>query len=121
MTEKKRYKFKKENVNDFDEYGLESPILLEEDVLTFGEVIDKLNGQEERIRELERDNFNFNYTENYDELNANTLEVNDKHTKIRMNGKTIKIILIPPKSEPYSFKYYITGIRFVEQIGDVND
>ncbi len=51
MTEKERYKFKKENVNDFDEYGLESPILLEEDVLTFGEVIDKLNEQEETIQE----------------------------------------------------------------------
>ena len=56
MTKKKQYKFKKENVNDFDEYGLESPILLGEEVLTFGEVIDKLNEQEETINELKTRN-----------------------------------------------------------------
>ena len=56
MTKKKQYKFKKENVNDFDEYGLESPILLGEEVLTFGEVIDKLNEQEETINELKQRN-----------------------------------------------------------------
>ena len=54
MTEKERYKFKREGVNDFDEYGLESPILLEEDVLTYGEVIDKLNEQEELINRLKQ-------------------------------------------------------------------
>lgn len=52
MTEKERYKFKREGVNDFDEYGLESPILLGEEVLTFGEVIDKLNEQEKRIKRV---------------------------------------------------------------------
>ena len=56
MTENKRYTLNREGIDDLDEYGLESPILLGEDVLTFGEIIDKLNVQEETINELKTRN-----------------------------------------------------------------
>lgn len=82
---------------------------------------DLLNEQDERIKELETDNFNFSFTEDYERINNNKLEVNDKHTKIRMDGETIQITIIPPNTEPYFFKYYITGItfdKFIEKIKD---
>ena len=56
MTENKRYTLNREGIDDLDEYGLESPILLGEDVLTFGEIIDKLNVQEETMNELKTRN-----------------------------------------------------------------
>jgi hypothetical protein len=82
---------------------------------------DLLNEQDKKIKELETDNFNFSFTEDYERINNNKLEVNDKHTKIRMDGETIQIIIIPPNTERYSFKYYITGITFDKFIKKIKD
>ena len=63
------------------------------------------------------DNFNFKYTEDFERIDANTLRVEDTHTKIDCDGKKIRIILNPPNTEPYTFEYHIIGIRFTKTIG----
>ena len=62
--------------------------------------------------EEQDDNFCFEYTENFENINANTLKVEDTHTKIDCDGNKIRIIVDAPNTEPYAFEYYITGVRF---------
>lgn len=62
--------------------------------------------------ETEKDDFYFEYTDDFNKIDANTLKVEDTHTKIDCDGKKIRIILNPPNMEPYDFEYAITGVRF---------
>ena len=69
----------------------------------------------ELINELAQeaeDNFAFDYTVDYHQINSNKLNVRDKHTRIKMDGERIIIELFTPKLKPYRFAYYITGITF---------
>lgn len=91
-------------------------------------ICNKLNQQNEKIRYLLKalnteldtsiDNFSFNYTENFNNIENNTLQLTDKHTKINMDGNKIHITIIPPDFEPFEIIYYITGIRFSQTISD---
>lgn len=62
------------------------------------------------------DNFFYKYTEDFERMGANTLMVEDTHTKIDCDGKKIRIILTPHNSEPYNFEYGITGAMFNKRI-----
>lgn len=54
--------------------------------------------------ETEEDNaFRFDYTKDYTKIDANTLTVTDTHTKIDMDGKTMKIIIYTSKYETIYF------------------
>ena len=66
------------------------------------------------LNDEEDDDFCFDYTENFNKIDANTLKVTDTHTQIDMDGTKIRIILTPPNTEPYTFMYDITGIRFTK-------
>lgn len=64
------------------------------------------------IAEKAEDNFAFDYTVDYHQINSNKLNVQDKHTRIKMDGERIIIELFSPETETYRFAYYITGITF---------
>lgn len=64
----------------------------------------------------EDNDFCFECTEDFEEFNANTLKVEDTHTKIYMEGTHMQIIITPPNMEPYTFEYRIMGVRFTKTI-----
>ena len=72
---------------------------------------DKLLNACLNILNEEDDDFCFEYTEDFERFNANTLKVKDTHTKINMNGNNMQIIITPPNMEPYTFEYRIIGCK----------
>lgn len=97
--------------------------------LLIGEAVDLLNEQDQQIKQLKKelseskeDHFKFNVTEYNPKLTGhkNTLELEDKHTKIKIKGDDLNIIITPPNTEPFTFYYLITGIVFDEHYKNIH-
>lgn len=92
--------------------------------LTTNEVVDLLNEQDDKIKQLEKElleinkhlndnEFEFTVTENRVELFKDELYIKDAHTRVEMiKGRMLKITVYPPRHAPMTFCYHITGKTF---------